>query len=129
VDVCNNSQTNGNCVQEYSSWNTGSQKFFIRANGSNWMFSMHDNSNKCFGLVSNQTGNGTRVEIQDCNGGNSLQTWSAVQVSTGIYQFKNVGASNRCMTVEGQGTANGTRINIWDCYGQNNEKFAVSAAP
>jgi hypothetical protein len=131
VDVCNNSQSNGNCVQQYSSWNSSSQKFYIRANGSNWMISMHDNAAKCFGLVSNQTGNGTAVEIQDCNAGNSLQTWTAVPVSgmTNTYQFKNVGASGRCMNVTGQSTANSARISVWDCYGQNNEKFAVSAAP
>jgi hypothetical protein len=131
VDVSGGATTNGTVVWQYATWNGDPQKYFIRANGSNWMISMKANSAKCFGLVSNQTVNGTHIEIQDCNSSNSLQTWAAVPVSgqTNQYQLKNVGASNRCMTVEGVSSADFAKMNIYDCYNQMNEKFLITAAP
>jgi hypothetical protein len=131
VDVANGVQTAGTAVQQYATTGgNANQGFYIRANGSNWSISMKANSAKCLGLSGNgsNTGNGTAVQIQDCNTGNSSQAWSAVLVSgtTNQYQFKNVGASNRCMTISGQSTANAALVQLWDCMGQSNEKFAMS---
>ena len=87
---------------------------------------MKTNTNKCIGPAGNGTGNGTAMEIQDCNGGNG-QAWTATLVSgtTDTFNFKNK-ASNRCMDVSGASGADGARMQLWDCTGGNNQKFAVA---
>jgi ricin-type beta-trefoil lectin protein/GLTT repeat-containing protein len=126
VDVAYASQTNGTAVQQYASWEGDPQKFNILASGSNWKITMKANNAKCVGPVSNGTGNGTMMEIQDCNGG-SGQAWSVTaNASNGAFTFKNV-ASGRCLDVTGKSTADGARMEIYDCNGQTNQQFKVQS--
>ena len=76
IDVSYGSTNNGTPVQQYGTWNTDGQKFAILASGSNWKIAMKANTNKCFGPANNGTGNGTTIQIQDCNGSN-YQAWTA----------------------------------------------------
>ncbi len=114
IDVCNGSQTNGNCVQQYSSWGTTSQAFYLLASGSDWKITMGPNQGKCLTPSINGTGNGTKIVIQDCNG-STAQNYTAMPMSTsGVYAFKNV-ASGRCLNVAGPTTANGAVLQLYDC--------------
>ena len=88
---------------------------------------MKANTNKCFSTVGNGTGNGTRIEIQDCNGSYN-QTWNiTADANTGVFQIKNV-ASSRCLDVTGRTTADGAPMEIWDCSGGSNPKFKLSSS-
>jgi hypothetical protein len=87
---------------------------------------MKANVNKCLGAQGNGTGNGTRIEIQDCNGGNS-QTWIiTADANTGAFVLKNV-AANRCMDVAGWSGADGAAMQLYDCTGGTNQKFKLTS--
>ena len=91
IDVSNNSQNNGTAVQQYGSWGTTSQAFYLLQSGSDWKITMSANQNKCIGPSNNGTGNSTLIVIQDCNG-STAQSYTAMPMSTsGVYAFKNVG--------------------------------------
>jgi hypothetical protein len=126
VDVSNASTANGTAVQQWGTYSGTAQQFAILASGTNWKIAMKINTNKCIGPAGNGTGNGTAMEIQDCNGGNG-QAWTATLVSgtTDTFNFKNK-ASNRCMDVSGASGADGARMQLWDCNGGNNQKYAVA---
>jgi hypothetical protein len=124
VDVLNASTTNGTPLQEYTSWDGDTQKFNILASGSYWKITLKVNSAKCVGPVANGTGNGTQLEVQDCNG-SSNQAWSATtDGATSSAIFKNV-ASGRCLDVAGGITTNGTRMDLFDCNGTSSQKYQV----
>jgi hypothetical protein len=122
VDVCNGSQNNGTCVQQYNTITGGSgQKFTLKASGSNWAIAMGVNVNKC--IAPTGTGNGAWVQVQDCNNSNS-QAWTAGVMATGVYKFTNV-ASGRCLAVSGNSTAAGAGMMIYDCNGGGAQSFAT----
>jgi hypothetical protein len=126
VDIAYASQTNGTAVQQYSSWEGDPQKFNILSSGSNWKIAMKLNNAKCVGPASNGTGNGTLMEVQDCNGGNN-QAWTVTaNAGNGAFTFKNV-ASGRCLDVNGVSTADGARIQLWDCSGQTNQQYKIQS--
>lgn len=128
LDVCNGNAntTNGTCVQQYSTWGGDPQRFAILKSGSNWMVAMKANTNKCLGLVGNATGDGTRIEVQDCNYGNN-QAWSiTADANTGAFVLKNVGAG-RCLNVAGGGTGDGNPMEIWSCQGYSSQKFKLTS--
>jgi len=130
IDVQNGSQNNGTVVQQYTSYNGDGQKFSILTTGSGtWKLAMKANTNKCLGLVGygGNLGNGTRIEIQDCQG-TSQQNWNiTADANTGAFVIKNV-ASGRCLDVSGASGADGAPMNIWDCWGGNNQKFKLSSS-
>jgi hypothetical protein len=114
VDVANNGQTNGTAVQQYGSWGTASQAFYLLQSGTDWKITMSANQNKCLTPSNNGTGNSTLIVIQDCNG-STAQNYTAMPMSTsGVYAFKNV-ASGRCLNIQGASTANAARLQIYDC--------------
>jgi hypothetical protein len=123
IDVAYAGQTNGTIVQQWGSHGGEGQRFSVLASGSNWKIAMKNNNAKCLHPVNNGTGNGTLIEIRDCNG-SSNQAWKATLVSgtTNMFNFRNV-AANRCLDVAGASTADGARMQIWDCNGQANQKF------
>jgi len=127
MDVAGASQNNGTAVQQYSSWDGDPQKWAILPSGSNWKIAMKANTNKCLSPVNNGTGNGTQMEIRDCNG-SSNQAWAATVSGTGPsnFAFNNV-AANRCLDVTGASTADGARMQLWDCNGQSNQLFSVAS--
>ena len=110
VDVCNGSQNNGTCVQQYNTITGGSgQKFTLKASGSNWAIAMGVNANKCITPTGNSTANGTIIQVQDCNN-SSNQAWTVTANATnGGFTFKNV-ASGSCLDVTGKSTANGSHV-------------------
>src|SRR5205823_4420524 len=80
IDVMNGSQNNGTGVQQYSSWNTPAQTFYLLQSGSDWKITMSANQNKCLTPSNNSTANNTKIVIQDCNG-SSAQSYTAMPMS------------------------------------------------
>ncbi|MGW3817947.1 arabinofuranosidase catalytic domain-containing protein [Streptomyces sp. NPDC005046] len=76
---------------------------------------------RCLDIIGNGTGNGTQVELWDCNGVGG-QKW--VQRADGSLFNPQ---SARCLDSPDGSTANGTRLRIWDCNGSAAQKFAVNA--
>ena len=126
IDVMYGSQNNGTGVQQYGSYSTAGQAFYLLQSGSDWKITMSANQNKCLTPNNNGTGNSTPIVIQDCNG-SSAQNYTAMKMSTsGVYAFKNV-ASGRCLNVSGMTTANGALLILYDCGSTpgTNAQFSV----
>ena len=126
INVCNNSQTNGACVQQYATYNGPEEAFYLIASGSDWKITMSANQNKCLGPNNNGTANLTPIVVQDCNG-STAQKYTAMPMSaSGVYAFKNV-ASGRCLNVAGNVTTNGALLVLYDCgtTPSSNAQFSV----
>jgi hypothetical protein len=66
-------------------------------------------------------GNGTKVQLWDCNGW-SNQKWIYDAISHTIYSLYN----GRCLDADLNGIgANGTKAQLWDCNGWANQKWTV----
>jgi hypothetical protein len=131
VDVCNDSQTNGTCVQQYDAYGGAAQKLVLKDSGKgNVKLTMKDNNNKCLGPKGHALAAGTKLEVQDCNGGND-QAWITGETAagSGTFMLKNVGAPGLCLDVTGGGSANGAAMQIMTCTAQNNQLFAASVSP
>jgi hypothetical protein len=61
---------------------------------------------KCVDVDHSQTGNGTKVQLWDCNG-SSAQDWFPLP--------HNIWHSSLCLDDPGSSTANGTQLQLWDC--------------
>ena len=75
---------------------------------------MKANNNKCVGPKGHALTAGTKLEVQDCNGGND-QAWITGETAagSGIFMLKNVAAPGLCVDVAGASTANGTAMEIY----------------
>ena len=115
VEVAGGSTVNGTSVQQNAgSGNIDSQQFAISHPGadSTWQIALKTATNKCIGPVGIGTGNGTSIEVQDCNGG-SNQAWSIqAGANSGGFTFINV-ASARCLEVPIQVLVDGTPLDLY----------------
>ncbi|MEV6967652.1 ricin-type beta-trefoil lectin domain protein [Hamadaea sp. NPDC051192] len=75
---------------------------------------------RCLDIVGNGTGQGTQVQLWDCNGVGG-QKW--VQQVDGSLRNPQ---SGRCLDSPSGATANGTRLQIWDCNGSAAQKFTAN---
>ncbi|MCP2324045.1 hypothetical protein HDA40_002552 [Hamadaea flava] len=75
---------------------------------------------RCLDIVGNGTGQGTQVQLWDCNGVGG-QKW--VQQADGSLRNPQ---SGRCLDSPSGATANGTRLQIWDCNGSGAQKFTAN---
>jgi hypothetical protein len=64
---------------------------------------------KCIDVTGGGTGNGTLIQLWDCNA-SGAQQWRWRQQSRLVNP-----QSGRCLDVTGGGTGNGTRLQLWDC--------------
>jgi len=131
IDIAYGSQTNGTAVQEYDSWGGDPQKLVLKDAGKgNVKLTMKANNNKCVGPKGHALAAGTKLEVQDCNGGND-QAWITGETAagSGTFMLKNVGAPGLCLDVTGASTANGTAMQIMSCTGANNQLFGATASP
>jgi hypothetical protein len=130
VDVPYLSTTNGTALQQYDTWPTDGQRFFLRdAGNGNVKLAMKVGQNKCIGPRANGTTLGTVLEVQDCNT-TFNQAWltSETAAGSGVFMFKNAGAPNLCLEVRNASTANGAVIDLWTCSNTaSNQKFALLA--
>ena len=120
---------NGTAVQQYDSYSTDGQKLVLKDAGKgNVKLTMKANNNKCVGPKAHALVNGTKLEVQDCNGGND-QAWITGETAagSGIFMLKNVAAPGMCVDVTGKSTANGAAMEIYNCSGGTNQLFAAQA--
>jgi hypothetical protein len=83
---------------------------------------VNEDSGRCLDADANTIGgNGTKVQLWDCNGW-SNQKWIYDAVSHTIYSLYN----GRCLDADLNtiGT-NGTKMQLWDCNGWANQKWTV----
>ncbi len=76
-------------------------------------------SNRCLDVYNNQTANGTKVEIWDCNGG-ANQQWTLT--SSGQLQVY----GSKCLDAYNNQTTNGTKVELWDCNGGANQQWRMN---
>jgi hypothetical protein len=78
--------------------------------------------NNCLDVSGGGTANGTKVQMWQCQAGNTNQQW--------ILQNGNIvwaTHTNKCLDVSGGGTANGTQVLIWDCQtGNQNQRWSIN---
>jgi hypothetical protein len=131
LDVCNDSQTNGTCVQQYDSWNGPGQKLVLKDAGKgNVKLTMKDNKNKCVGPKGHAKVAGTKLEVQDCTGGDDQAFITGeTAAGSGVFMLKVAGAPGLCLDVTGASTANGAAMQIMSCTGQDNQLFGASISP
>ncbi|MFF9340576.1 MULTISPECIES: ricin-type beta-trefoil lectin domain protein [unclassified Streptomyces] len=75
---------------------------------------------KCVDVAGANPGNGTTVQLYDCNG-TAAQTWDVGADGT-------IKALGKCLDVASGGTADGTRVQLWDCNGTAAQRWSVNAA-
>ena len=118
-------------MQTYDSWGGHGQKLVLKDAGKgNVKLTMKANNNKCLGPKAHALTAGTKLEVQDCNGGND-QAWVTGETAagSGTFMLKNVAAPGMCVDVAGAGTANGTAMDIYPCTGADNQLFGTSLSP
>ncbi|MFJ7630847.1 ricin-type beta-trefoil lectin domain protein [Streptomyces sp. NPDC097595] len=74
---------------------------------------------RCVDVAAAGTGNGTAVQLYDCNGSNA-QKWTVGTDGT-------LRALGKCLDVTGQGTANGTKVQLWDCNGSGAQQWTAES--
>ena len=131
IDIANGSTTNGTAVQEYDSWGGPGQKLVLKDAGKgNVKLTMKANTNKCLGPKGHAKTAGTKLEVQDCNGGDDQAFITGeTAAGSGVFMLKVVGAPGLCVDVAGAGTANGTAMDIYPCTGADNQLFGTSLSP
>ncbi|MET7471270.1 RICIN domain-containing protein [Micromonospora sp. NPDC005222] len=106
----------------------GNSQYWYLADGipgasSNTRLLRNKYSGKCIGLQGTGTANGTAVNQQTCNYGDTRQQWRQERRFEGAgntyYRFVNV-ATGRCLDNATGSTADGNKIQIWGCAGDNN---------
>jgi len=132
IDLPYGASASGTIPQIYGSWNTDGQRFFVLDAGKgNVKIKLKSGSNMCLGTQGNGTANGTKIEVQPCDGRNG-QTWSTGETyaGSGIVVFKNHATTASCLDVVGANANNGTLLDIWPCDGTKmNQRFAAVPAP
>ena len=74
---------------------------------------------KCLDVTEWGTGNGSKLQIWDCNPGQSNQTW--VRSGDG---YRNP-ASGRCLDNPDGAAVSGQRTQLWDCYGNTAQTWSL----
>lgn len=88
----------------------------------------HKLSGLCLGAEGGGTGNGTRIELQTCNGSDQqLFTMSSNTSTSSVRDFKAVNVnSGKCLDIDGGSSSNGTAIQLWTCSSTNtNQNVAL----
>lgn len=101
------------------------QRWFLESAESTYgRFKAVSNSNLCFDLQNNSSGDGVNVRLWSCNG-TSAQNWALVtQSNTSFKQVKN--ASGKCLDVNGGNMRQGEIVHLWTCNNQLNQKWIVT---
>jgi alpha-galactosidase len=76
-------------------------------------------SQRCLDAYNNETTEGTKIEVYDCNGG-ANQLWSYTP-------SKQLTSMGRCLDVYDNKVASGTIVELWDCNGQANQQWNFNA--
>jgi hypothetical protein len=75
---------------------------------------------KCMDVNGSGSGNGTRIQLYDCTGGNNQRF-----VYTAEGQLRPRHANTMCTDISGGSAGNLVNMHLWDCDGGASEKWAV----
>ena len=75
---------------------------------------------KCLTDPGNRTGNGTRVNVANCQAG-PAQHWAVASDGT-------LRVHNHCLEIAGQGGAAGQQVQLWQCNGSTREVWMQGTA-
>jgi Glycosyl hydrolase family 59/Ricin-type beta-trefoil lectin domain/Concanavalin A-like lectin/glucanases superfamily len=75
-----------------------------------------DDSAECVDVNGGSSAPGTKVEMWDCNGNATSQTWTMASNGT-------VGINGQCLDITGGAVANGALIEEWTCNGGANQQW------
>lgn len=75
-------------------------------------------SARCLDVPGSKTGDGTAIQIWDCNNGANQQF---------TYRGGTLQVLGKCLDVAGGATAAGTKVEIWTCNGGQNQQWRVNA--
>ncbi|MGM0564762.1 MAG: ricin-type beta-trefoil lectin domain protein [Pseudomonadota bacterium] len=88
--------------------------------GANSGFSLVDQrAGKCLDVAGANTGNGTNVQLYQCNGSNA-QRWFYNLTSGELSSALNGG---KCLDIDGGNISEGTNLQLWDCHGGSAQQF------
>jgi hypothetical protein len=75
---------------------------------------------KCLDVAGGGTGDGTLIQLYDCNG-TAAQQWTA-NASTGALGNP---VSGRCLDIPNSSTNDGTQLQLFDCNGSNAQRWVL----
>jgi hypothetical protein len=75
-----------------------------------------DDTAECVNDNAGSSANGTAVQMWDCNGSATSQSWTMESNGT-------IGINGKCMDITGASTANGALIEEWTCNGGANQQW------
>jgi Ricin-type beta-trefoil lectin domain len=75
---------------------------------------------KCLDVAGGGTGDGTKVDLYECNG-TGAQQW-VVNSAGDIVNPQ----ANKCLDATGNNSANSTQLQIWTCTGASNQKWTYT---
>jgi hypothetical protein len=127
IDLAYGSTANGTAVQQYDSYSTDGQHLVLKDAGKgNVKLSPKAAPNKCIGPKGHAKTPGTKLEVQDCTGGDDQAFITGeTAAGSGVFMLKVVGAPGLCVDVSGGSTANGALMQIINCTGGPNELFGA----
>ncbi|MEZ4299721.1 MAG: RICIN domain-containing protein [Polyangiaceae bacterium] len=103
------------------------QLFRIESSGTNYVIK-HKASGLCLGAEGGGTSNGTKIELQTCDGSSKQLFTMASNASTSSvrdFTIKNVNSS-KCIDLDAGSSSNGTSLQLWSCSSTNtNQNFAL----
>ncbi|MEZ4293808.1 MAG: RICIN domain-containing protein [Polyangiaceae bacterium] len=104
------------------------QIFKITSSGSYYKIT-HSASGLCLGAEGGGTSNGTRIELQTCDGSTKQQFdmfSNGTTDSVRDFKMKNVN-SGKCVDLDAGSSSNGTYMQLWSCSSSNlNQNFAIN---
>jgi len=77
---------------------------------------------KCVDVSGSGTGNGTKIQLYDCNGSAAQQF---VYSAEGQLRPKHYNPS--CVDIKGGSAGNNKQVHLWDCDGGDSEKWVINA--
>lgn len=77
---------------------------------------------KCMDVNGSGTGNGTRIDLRDCNGGSNQRF-----VYTAEGQLRPRHVNPQCTDISGGTAGNLVNMHLWDCDGGASEKWAIGS--
>jgi hypothetical protein len=75
-----------------------------------------DDTAECVDDNGGSSTNGTKIEMWDCNGSASSQSWTIESNGT-------IGINGKCMDITNGAVANGALVELWTCNGGGNQQW------
>ena len=117
LDDPSGNTANGTQLQIYTCNNLSPQVFHVTAGSPVTALNNGSGPTKCVDVLGDDTGgNGTPVDLWDCQGYANDQHWTVNADGT-------LRALGRCLDIDGNGTASGTKVELYDCDGAGGQQW------